>query len=243
MELLLNYRKNGEPFWNLLYVCPLFGPDGKVALFLGGQINCSTTIHSRSDVLRVLSLSDEVEEENPSLQSTAQEATKNKRSLFAAFRSKDKLKATADQDAGMEQNLIKQIERMDFKNQVQMFHSAYSKVHLPHLFGVPDLANIYQVSHPFVPVAHRIVPLARYHRHAGHQSRIRKGASWFRRLQSTRGTLAFHESVHQGFQIQSEVVFETGQGGQFGNQPHGQEERHDPTRSGEVHHPLDPTEG
>ena len=128
VELLLNYRKNGEPFWNLLYVCPLFGPDGKVAFFLGGQINCSTTIHSRSDVLRVLSISDEVEEENPSLQPTLQEATNKKSGLFNLFRNRDKEKVTSDKEAGMEQKLIKQIERMDFKNQVQMFHSAYSKV-------------------------------------------------------------------------------------------------------------------
>ena len=129
VELLLNYRKNGEPFWNLLYVCPLFGPDGTVAFFLGGQINCSTTIHSRSDVLRVLSMSDEMEEENPSLQPIVQEAaTSRKGGLFNLFRNRDKEKVTSDKEAGMEQNLIKQIERMDFKNQVQMFHSAYSKV-------------------------------------------------------------------------------------------------------------------
>ena len=135
VELLLNYRKNGEPFWNLLYVCPLFGPDGKVAFFLGGQINCSTTIHSRSDVLRVLSLSDEVEEENPSLPPTAQnDAVNVKKSggFFSSLRgSRDKTKNTGmDKEAGMEPNLIKQIERMDFRNQVQMFHSAYSKVRL-----------------------------------------------------------------------------------------------------------------
>lgn len=55
VELLLNYRKNGDPFWNLLYVSPLLDEYGNVAFFLGGQINCSTTIHSCTDILRILS--------------------------------------------------------------------------------------------------------------------------------------------------------------------------------------------
>lgn len=133
VELLLNYRKNGEPFWNLLYVCPLFGPDGRLAFFLGGQINCSTTIHNRSDVLRVLSLSDEVEEGNPSLQASTDPAMNGKKSrgLFSSFKNRDKAKVAVDKEAGMEGDLIKQIERMDFKNQVQLFHSAYSKVSVP----------------------------------------------------------------------------------------------------------------
>jgi PAS domain-containing protein len=37
IELLLNYRKNGDPFWNLLYVSPLLDEDGNVVFFLGGQ--------------------------------------------------------------------------------------------------------------------------------------------------------------------------------------------------------------
>jgi hypothetical protein len=55
VELLLNYRKNGDPFWNLLYVSPLLDEDGSVVFFLGGQINCSTTIHSCTDILKILS--------------------------------------------------------------------------------------------------------------------------------------------------------------------------------------------
>lgn len=179
VELLLNYRKNGEPFWNLLYICPLFRSDGKVAFFLGGQINCSTTIHNRSDVLRVLSLSDEVEEENPSLQSTAQTAVVNAKKsggLFSSFRNKDKAKIAAmDKEAGMEQNLIKQIERMDFKNQVQMFHSAYSKVRLSTRLPHPLTITIFilntsaTVPCPLLSLPHSILLLPRHCRHARHQ--------------------------------------------------------------------------
>ncbi|RAL60392.1 hypothetical protein DID88_000168 [Monilinia fructigena] len=59
VELLLNYRRNGDPFWNLLYVSPLIDGNGDIRFFLGGQINCSTTIHSRNDVLRILSLNND----------------------------------------------------------------------------------------------------------------------------------------------------------------------------------------
>ena len=54
VELILNYRKDGQPFWNLLFVCPLKGPNGKVRFNLGGQINVSESIGSHKDVLRIL---------------------------------------------------------------------------------------------------------------------------------------------------------------------------------------------
>jgi phototropin len=54
VELILNYRKDGQPFWNLLYTCPLFDATGKLRFYLGGQINVSETIGSYKDVLRTL---------------------------------------------------------------------------------------------------------------------------------------------------------------------------------------------
>jgi phototropin len=54
VDLVLNYRKDGQPFWNLLYICPLKGPNGKVRFFFGGQINVSETIGSHKDVLQIL---------------------------------------------------------------------------------------------------------------------------------------------------------------------------------------------
>ncbi|KLU84445.1 hypothetical protein MAPG_03487 [Magnaporthiopsis poae ATCC 64411] len=59
VELLLNYKKNKQPFWNLLYCAPLYDEAGNLAFFIGGQVNCSTTIHSSVDVMRVLSMSAE----------------------------------------------------------------------------------------------------------------------------------------------------------------------------------------
>lgn len=35
---LLNYRKDGTPFWNLLTMTPIKTPDGKVSKFVGVQV-------------------------------------------------------------------------------------------------------------------------------------------------------------------------------------------------------------
>jgi PAS domain-containing protein len=40
-ELVLNYCKNGTPFWNLLHISPLFNSDGTCKFLLGGQVDVS----------------------------------------------------------------------------------------------------------------------------------------------------------------------------------------------------------
>ena len=54
VELLLNYRKDGQPFWNLLWVAPLYDSSGKARFHLGGQINVSENVDCNKDILRVL---------------------------------------------------------------------------------------------------------------------------------------------------------------------------------------------
>lgn len=102
VELLLNYKKTGEPFWNLLYVgkrpcicfmllacsirltsglAPLFDAEGNLKFFIGGQINCSTTIRSNTDVLKILSMSDDPEDDKEAAQSV-RSLKSNKRSFF-----------------------------------------------------------------------------------------------------------------------------------------------------------------
>ncbi|MCJ1282170.1 hypothetical protein MMC26_001493 [Xylographa opegraphella] len=134
VELLLNYRKTGEPFWNLLYVAPLFNAEGKVVFYLGGQINCSTTIHSRSDILRVLSMSDKAEEDNVTVEQsmpTAASSSGRKGGFFRSFKMGRNTRQTPtipeDREAGMENQLINKIQKLNFKNQMKMFYTAYSK--------------------------------------------------------------------------------------------------------------------
>ncbi|KAL8784808.1 MAG: hypothetical protein Q9195_008888 [Heterodermia aff. obscurata] len=132
VELLLNYKKNGEPFWNLLYVAPLLDVNGRLAFFIGGQINCSTTIRSNTDVLRILSLSDDPDEDVET-QKSVHDIKPTKRSFFG-FVKKDNTpqmptstKRVEVREAGMEQGLLKQIEKMNFRTQMEAFYTAYSK--------------------------------------------------------------------------------------------------------------------
>ena len=146
VELLLNYRKNGDPFWNLLYVAPLFNERGEVCFFLGGQINCSTTIHSCNDILRVLSTNDDEldrqdetaagKSKTPSLRSQdrGSRGSKPKSSFFKSWRKYNAAgppvanKVKVRDEAGMEVELINKVGRLTFKNQVEAFYTAYSKV-------------------------------------------------------------------------------------------------------------------
>ncbi|KAF6813814.1 Aureochrome1 [Colletotrichum sojae] len=133
VELLLNYKKNGDPFWNLLYVAPLYNEAGKLAFFLGGQINCSTTIHSNVDVMRVLSTSS-----NDELAGEAKGAPPLHRSSSVPSARKAFLKALgvkmdddpltgATLDPGMESKLLHRMEGQGLNAQMKEFYTAYSK--------------------------------------------------------------------------------------------------------------------
>ncbi|KAK3905642.1 hypothetical protein C8A05DRAFT_30525 [Staphylotrichum tortipilum] len=53
-ELMLNYRPDGTPYWNLLFICPLV-EKGNVRYFLGGQVNVSENMGpDYKDILGVL---------------------------------------------------------------------------------------------------------------------------------------------------------------------------------------------
>ncbi|MCJ1228994.1 hypothetical protein MMC12_005658 [Toensbergia leucococca] len=131
VELILNYRKTGEPFWNLLYVAPLFDSKGKLAFFLGGQINCSTTIHNCSDILRVLSVSDAPEEENAIVPTvpTKRDIQSSRKNFFKSLLSRSSSKVVEEREAGMEQELIGSInsKKLNVSNQMRIFYNAYSK--------------------------------------------------------------------------------------------------------------------
>ncbi|KAG9244351.1 hypothetical protein BJ878DRAFT_73911 [Calycina marina] len=141
VELLLNYRKNGEPFWNLLYCAPLFNERGEVSFFVGGQINCSTTIHSRGDILKVLSASDDeiesmddMKRHRPaSVKSQYSTTQKTKSSFFKSFRKYSPASSSSVRgvntsiEAGMEKGLVSALGKLNFGTQIEAFYTAYSK--------------------------------------------------------------------------------------------------------------------
>ncbi|KAK1755841.1 putative Phototropin [Echria macrotheca] len=56
-ELIVNYRNDGTPFWNLLFICPLV-ERGRVRYHLGAQINVSESMGAGyEDILRILNFS------------------------------------------------------------------------------------------------------------------------------------------------------------------------------------------
>ena len=98
--------------------------------FIGGQINCSTTIHSHVDIMRILSQSEDLEEDKDKANKQARNAHPGgKLNLLRAFRSQhDTSIRNAGHEAGMENGLLNRIERMDLTTQMNMFYTAYSKV-------------------------------------------------------------------------------------------------------------------
>ena len=140
VELLLNHRKNGEPFWNLLYVTPLFDVRGNAVFFLGGQINCSTTIHNQSDILKILAISADVtdEKELPPLLNARKDSRSSR--LFSAFRGN---RVNVQQKSGMEGGMLEKIEveKMNLQKQMDVFYTAYSKVRPSHNTHAIKLTN------------------------------------------------------------------------------------------------------
>lgn len=67
VELILNHHKNGEPFWNLLFLLPLKDAEGTLQYWLGAQINVSECMSSRKDLLRVLNAGQPLPADNDSL--------------------------------------------------------------------------------------------------------------------------------------------------------------------------------
>ncbi|KAK4544215.1 hypothetical protein LTR36_004425 [Oleoguttula mirabilis] len=126
VELLLNEKKNGEPFWNLLYTTPLYDGFGNLAFFLGGQINCSTTIHNASDMLNILGQSKESDNETaPDAAPQLLVKPPRSRGILNAFRSNSRT-TLQPRPPGMENSLLDRIEDMPLKNQMDTFHLAYS---------------------------------------------------------------------------------------------------------------------
>lgn len=62
LELVLNYRRDGSPFWNLLFTCPLLDASGTVRYYLGGQINVSENAGEYKDLVRFLNFGPALEE-------------------------------------------------------------------------------------------------------------------------------------------------------------------------------------
>ncbi|KAL3427484.1 blue light receptor [Phlyctema vagabunda] len=138
VELLLNYRKNGDPFWNLLYVAPLYDEHGAIKFFIGGQVDVSTTVHNCTEVLKVLGQNVDDGDERASLKSAngrgnssadgSHTSGSRRSSFFKSFRSPSTSpRIGVNKDAGMEGELINRVGKMNIRTQIEAFYTAYSK--------------------------------------------------------------------------------------------------------------------
>ena len=106
---------------------PLYDQHGKLVFFLGGQINCSTTVHSTSDVLRILGQSKDTDEEAAARAASPSAVRPPRtRSILNPFRSSRQ--TAAPRAAGMENVLLDRLEEMPLKSQMNSFYTAYSNV-------------------------------------------------------------------------------------------------------------------
>ena len=44
---ILNYRRDGSPFWNALHIAPIMGPDGTPVQYYGSQLDVSAEVYAR----------------------------------------------------------------------------------------------------------------------------------------------------------------------------------------------------
>lgn len=125
------------------HTAPLYNAAGKTEFFIGGQVNCSTTIHSNVDVMKVLSLSasGDVDIENESLRAPAAAAAAQqqhpprpsaRRTLLRAFgvvKPDDPIAVPrAPVDTGMEEGLLGRMRGQELTAQMKEFYTAYSRV-------------------------------------------------------------------------------------------------------------------
>lgn len=124
VEILVNQRKNGDPFLNLLYTTPLFGENNtQPTFFLGGQVNCSTSIHSTNDVLRLLAQTEGDDVKSPQ---TTGPAKPSKRGTGVLQALRPRRAVAPFKTPGMETALLDQMEHMNVPNQMSTFYTAYS---------------------------------------------------------------------------------------------------------------------
>lgn len=118
---------------------PLYNQRGKTEFFIGGQVNCSTTIHSNVDVLKVLSTSatseaDIAELNNKPLPGNPPSTRPSARKTILkalGVRQNGHNVHVPQMDAGMENGVLGRMEGQDLNSQMKEFYTAYSKVSSP----------------------------------------------------------------------------------------------------------------
>ena len=64
---ILNYRKDGTPFWNAVHIGPIFDRDGKLAYLYGSQWDVSEVVNQREEAIRQRQVAAELKHRNNNL--------------------------------------------------------------------------------------------------------------------------------------------------------------------------------
>jgi hypothetical protein len=111
-------------------------------------VNCSTTIHSNVDVLKVLSMSvagdaDAADVNKPLPASGQHNKTSARKTILKALgmRQNGHHVHVPQMEAGMENGVLGRMEGQDLNSQMKEFYTAYSKVSSPVHLSQPLLAS------------------------------------------------------------------------------------------------------
>jgi len=115
-ELLLNFKKDGTPFWNLLYICPLRDQQGKTIFFLGGQVDVTKNVNNSSPIKELIGI----------VESTSKKPEiKKKRSFFKFFRRESRASSSSSLvTPGAEAQTVD--PEMDLDTQKEVFLETYT---------------------------------------------------------------------------------------------------------------------
>eukprot|EP00732_Lithocolla_globosa_P001015 Lithocolla_globosa_v1_NODE_428_length_4088_cov_7.104885.p1 type:complete len:524 gc:universal NODE_428_length_4088_cov_7.104885:108-1679(+) len=122
-ELLLNYTKEGRPFWNLVHITPLRDKTNHIVGFLGGQIDVSENFLTSLQIKRLVKDSDgsKTEKEKTTDLPSPPRNPSSSQKKFQFLKGKNKLKST-EKDVVVEQDT----PIVDLHKRAQVFKHAYS---------------------------------------------------------------------------------------------------------------------
>jgi hypothetical protein len=123
---------------------PLFDDTGKIAFFFGAQIDCSNAIHTWSDLLRILSASDNemsftsskelvssniIEGVDKSTRAPGMWSWSRFRAGASSLESRRNRQIDFDlKEVGEEERVTNEMQWKDFEAQVETYYTSYSKV-------------------------------------------------------------------------------------------------------------------
>lgn len=135
---------------------PLLDANGEVAFFLGGQVNCSSSIQGKPDIMKILATSPDHKIHDYSSTSNNQKihtspAAELARRVESVKSLRYRHKAQIAAEPGVERGLFQANQDIPLPDRLERFYNAYSKVQLHHEKGFLIAADEEAVPHHLLP--------------------------------------------------------------------------------------------